>query len=109
MKDTIQYADFEKLDLRVGTITQAERVPETDKLVKLTVDFGEAVERTIVAGIAQHFDVSLLAGVQVCAVLNLAPRKMRGIESNGMILAAHTATGLALVQCPGAPDGAELG
>jgi methionyl-tRNA synthetase len=108
-KETIQYTDFIKAEMRVGQITSAEAVPKSTKLVKLEVYFGEAGTRTIVAGIGEHFEAALLVGVQVCAVLNLPPRKMMGIESNGMILAAHTETGLSLVQCLGAPPGAELG
>ncbi len=91
-KPTIVYDDFGKLDLRVGTILSAEKVEKADKLLKLNVDLGHE-QRTIVSGIAQHFDPSALAGKQVVVVANLAPRKMRGIESNGMILMAEDAAG----------------
>ena len=91
-KPTIVYDDFGKLDLRVGTILSAEKVEKADKLLKLNVDLGQE-QRTIVSGIAQHFDPSTLAGKQVVVVANLAPRKMRGIESNGMILMAEDAAG----------------
>lgn len=87
-KAQIQYDDFAKLDLKVGTITAAEKVPKADKLLKLEVDLGFE-KRTIVSGIALHFEPSAIIGKQVVVVANLAPRKMRGIESNGMILMAE--------------------
>lgn len=88
VKETIQYDDFAKLDLRVGTITHAEKVPKADKLLKLEVDLGFE-KRTVVSGIALHFAPEDIVGKQVTVVCNLAPRKMRGIESNGMILMAE--------------------
>ena len=91
-KPTIQYDDFAKLDLKVGTITAAEKVEKADKLLKLEVDLGFE-KRTIVSGIALHFEPSAIIGKQVVIVANLAPRKMRGIESNGMILMAEDADG----------------
>jgi methionyl-tRNA synthetase len=91
-KPEIQYEDFKKLDLRVGTITAAEKVPKADKLLKLEVDMG-VEKRTIVSGIAQHFAPEEIVKKQVVVVANLAPRKMRGIESNGMILMAEDAQG----------------
>lgn len=87
-KAEIQYDDFAKLDLKVGTITAAEKVAKADKLLKLEVDLGFE-KRTIVSGIALHFEPSAIIGKQVVVVANLAPRKMRGIESNGMILMAE--------------------
>jgi methionyl-tRNA synthetase len=87
-KPIIVYDDFAKLDLRVGTILQAEKVEKADKLLKLTVDLGTE-QRTIVSGIAMHFQPGEIIGRQVVVVANLAPRKMRGIESNGMILMAE--------------------
>jgi methionyl-tRNA synthetase len=87
-KPTIVYDDFAKLDLRVGTILHAEKVEKADKLLKLTVDLGSE-QRTIVSGIAAHFQPGEIIGRQVVVVANLAPRKMRGIESNGMILMAE--------------------
>jgi methionyl-tRNA synthetase len=92
VKPTIVYDDFDKLDLRVGTILSAEKVEKADKLLKLSVDMGTET-RTIVSGIAQHFDPAAIIGKQVVIVANLAPRKMRGIESNGMILMAENAAG----------------
>lgn len=91
-KAEIQYDDFAKLDLRVGTITAAEKVPKADKLLKLEVDLGTE-KRTIVSGIALHFAADSIVGKQVVVVTNLAPRKMRGIESNGMILMAEDSDG----------------
>ena len=91
-KPQIEYDDFAKLDLKVGTITAAEKVPKADKLLKLEVDLGFE-KRTIVSGIALHFQPDAIVGKQVVVVANLAPRKMRGIESNGMILMAENAEG----------------
>ena len=87
-KAEIQYEDFAKLDLKTGIVLQAEKVPKADKLIKLEVDLGFE-KRTIVSGIAMHFDPAAIIGKQVVVVANLAPRKMRGIESNGMILMAE--------------------
>jgi methionyl-tRNA synthetase len=91
-KPAIVYDDFAKLDLRVGTILSAEKVEKADKLLKLEVDLGTE-RRTIVSGIAQHFNAADIIGKQVVVVANLAPRKMRGIESNGMILMAEDKEG----------------
>ena len=90
LKPTIQYDDFAKLDFRVGTITAAEKVEKADKLLKLEIDLGFE-KRTVVSGIALHFKPEEIIGKQVTVVANLAPRKMRGIESNGMILMAEDA------------------
>ena len=92
VKPEIQFDDFAKIDLRVGTIIAAEKVEKADKLLKLQVDLGFET-RTIVSGIAMHFDAADIVGKQVTVVTNLAPRKMRGIESNGMILMAEDAAG----------------
>ncbi|PVD53346.1 methionine--tRNA ligase [Terrimonas sp.] len=91
-KPEIVYDDFAKLDLKVGTITAAEKVEKADKLLKLEVDLGFE-KRTIVSGIAMHFIPEAIVGKQVVVVANLAPRKMRGIESNGMILMAEDKEG----------------
>ena len=91
-KEEIVYDDFAKLDLRVGTILQAEKVEKADKLLKLEVDLGYE-KRTVVSGIALHFKPEEIVGRQVVVVANLAPRKMRGIESKGMILMAEDAQG----------------
>ena len=92
VKPVIQYDDFAKLDLRVGKILSAEKVEKTDKLLKLEIDLGFE-KRTIVSGIALHFKADEIVGKQVIVVANLAPRKMRGIESNGMILMAEDKSG----------------
>ncbi len=92
-KPNITFDDFAKLDLRVGTITAAECVPKADKLLKLTIDLGEATPRTVVSGIAMHYAPEQLTGQQVVLVANLEPRKMRGVESQGMVLMAEDANG----------------
>lgn len=92
VKPEIVFDDFAKIDLKVGTIVAAEKVEKADKLLKLQVDLGFET-RTIVSGIAMHFKPEDIVGKQVTVVVNLAPRKMRGIESNGMILMAEDANG----------------
>jgi methionyl-tRNA synthetase len=92
LKPEIVFDDFGKIDLRIGTITTAEKVEKADKLLKLEVDLGFE-KRTIVSGIAMHFKPEEIVGHQVTVVCNLAPRKMRGIESNGMILMAEDKSG----------------
>ncbi|MFT7901342.1 methionine--tRNA ligase [Tenacibaculum ascidiaceicola] len=97
-KETIQFDDFTKMDIRVGTIVAAEKVAKTKKLLKLTVDVGIDT-RTIVSGIAESFKPEDIVGQQVSVLCNLAPRKLRGVESQGMILMADTPDGkLAFVQ-----------
>ena len=91
-KREIVYDDFAKLDLRVGTVIACEKVEKADKLLKLTIDFGEET-RTIVSGIALHYTSGEMIGKQVVVVVNLAPRKMKGIESQGMILTAEDKDG----------------
>jgi methionine--tRNA ligase beta chain len=92
LKAEIVFDDFAKIDLRIGTIVTAEKVEKADKLLKLSVDLGFET-RTIVSGIALHFKPEDIVGKQVTVVCNLAPRKMRGIESNGMILMAEDKAG----------------
>jgi len=92
LKSEIVYDDFAKIDLKVGTIVSAEKVEKADKLLKLSVDLGFET-RTIVSGIAMHFKPEEIINKQVVVVANLAPRKMRGIESNGMILMAEDTAG----------------
>ena len=101
MRPEIVYDDFGKLDLRIGTITSAEKVEKADKLLKLQVDLGFET-RTIVSGIAQHFTPESLLHKQVIVVANLAPRKMRGIESQGMILTAEQPDGKLILVNPDA-------
>ena len=91
-KETISFEDFTKLDIRIGTILEAEKIPKTKKLLKLTVDVGIDT-RTIVSGIAESFDPKEIIGQQVTVLVNLAPRKLRGVESQGMILMSDTPDG----------------
>ena len=91
-KETIQFEDFIKLDMRVGTIIEAEKMPKADKLLVLKVDTGIDV-RTIVSGIAQSFNAEEIIGKKVTVLVNLAPRKLRGVESQGMILMTEDADG----------------
>jgi methionyl-tRNA synthetase len=86
---TVSFDEFQKLDLRVGRIVSAEPVPKANKLLKLTVDLGQE-QRTVVAGIAQSYSPEALAGKSIIVVANLAPRTLRGIESQGMVLAAES-------------------
>ena len=97
MPDEISYSDFAKLDIRIGTVLAAERVPETDKLIKCTVDFGEFGERTIVSGIAEWKTPEALVGKRLPYIVNLASRVLKGIESQGMLLAASDENGVALL------------
>jgi len=92
MKEEIQFDDFTKIDLRTATILEAEKVEKADKLLKLTVDTGVDV-RTVVSGIAESFTAEEVIGKQVMILLNLAPRKIRGIESQGMLLLTTKADG----------------
>ncbi len=91
-KDAITFDDFTKMDIRVGKILEAERVPKADKLLKLLVDTG-IDKRTIVSGIAEHYSPEDIIGKSVSVLLNLAPRKIRGVESQGMILMAENDKG----------------
>jgi methionyl-tRNA synthetase len=99
-KPNIAFDDFAKLDLRIGTIVTAGKVEKADKLLKLTIDIGESAPRTVVSGIAQHFDPSGLPGQQVLFLANLEPRKMRGVESQGMVLMAEDTEGKLHFVCP---------
>jgi methionyl-tRNA synthetase len=87
----INIDDFAKVEIKVGKIISAERVPDTDKLLKLSVDLGEEQPRQIISGIAMYFpDPQALVGVKCPFVTNLEPRMLRGLESNGMIMAVST-------------------
>ena len=100
--------DFAKIDLRVATVVTAERVPKTDKLIKLQVKIGDE-ERTIVSGIAQHYEPENLIGKNVIVIANLKPAKLRGIESRGMVLAASDGEGnLVLADAPGIASGSKV-
>lgn len=106
--DEITINDFAKIDLRVATVIAAERVPKTDKLIKLQVKIGDE-ERTIVSGIAQHYEPENLIGKNVIVIANLKPAKLRGIESRGMVLAASDGEGnLVLADAPGIASGSKV-
>ncbi|MDI9256218.1 methionine--tRNA ligase [Flavobacterium sedimenticola] len=106
-KPTTTFEDFSKLDLRVGTILEAEKMPKANKLLVLKVDTGMDV-RTIVSGIAEHFSPEEVIGKRVTVLVNLAPRALRGVESQGMILMTNNAEGKLVFVNPDA-DGVENG
>jgi methionyl-tRNA synthetase len=99
-KETIQYDDFAKLDMRVGTIIEAEKMPKADKLLVLKIDTGIDL-RTIVSGIAESFKPEDIVGKKVTVLVNLAPRVLRGVESQGMILMTENAEGKLVFVNPG--------
>lgn len=91
--------DFKKVEIKAGKIMSAEKVPETDKLLRLTVDFAEENLRQIISGIAPHFpDASVLVGKTCTFITNLEPRIIKGLESNGMLLALSTDTEFSLLE-----------
>ena len=106
-KETITFDDFTKLDLRVGTILEAEKMPKAKKLLVLKVDTGIDV-RTIVSGIAESFTPEEVVGKRVTVLVNLAPRDLRGVESQGMILMTNNAEGKLVFVNPDA-EGVENG
>jgi methionyl-tRNA synthetase len=106
-KPTATFEDFSKLDLRVGTILEAEKMPKANKLLVLKIDTGIDV-RTIVSGIAEHFSPEEVVGKRVTVLVNLAPRALRGVESQGMILMTNNAEGKLVFVNPSA-DGVENG
>ena len=99
IRENIEFDDFAKLDIRVGTVLECQKVPKADKLLQFKIDDGLEC-RTIVSGIAQHYAPEDLVGKQVCFVANLAPRKLKGIVSEGMILSAENADGSLAVISP---------
>lgn len=107
----LPYEHFADLDLRVGTVTKAESIPKSKKLLNLEVNFGSVIgTKTILAGIAESYSPEFIKGEVVIAVLNLAPREMMGIISEGMLLAAHGRNGTKLLTIDKeVPDGAEVG
>ena len=110
-KETAQFDDFAKIDLRVGTIIGAEKMPKANKLLVLKVDTGIDI-RTIVSGIAEHFSPEEVIGKQVTVLVNLAPRKLRGVESEGMLLLTETKEGKLVFVNPeteGVYNGAVIG
>jgi methionyl-tRNA synthetase len=108
-KEEIIFDDFTKMDIRTATILKAEKVPKTKKLIKMLVDTG-IDKRTIVSGIAEYYDPGQLPGQRVCVLVNLAPRTIRGIESQGMILLSENSDGQLYFVEPGkdAHNGAEV-
>ena len=109
-KDECTFEDFEKMDIRTATVLEAERVPKTEKLLKLTIDTG-IDKRVIVSGIAEQYTPEEMVGKQICILANLAPRKIRGIESKGMILMARQNDGKMRFITPAETlaNGAEIG
>ena len=110
LKEEITFEDFSKMDIRTGTILEAEKMPKAKKLLVLKVDTGVDV-RTVVSGIAESFKPEEIIGQQVSVLVNLAPRKLRGVESQGMILMTDTKDGkLAFVQpsSEGVDNGAQI-
>ena len=109
-KDTITFEDFTKLDIRVGTILEAEKMPKAKKLLVLKVDTGIDV-RTIVSGIAESFTAEEVVGKKVTVLVNLAPRELRGVESQGMILMTENTEGKLIFVNPddsNAPNGLQI-
>ncbi len=98
--DKASYSDFEKLELKVGKIMKVQNHPNADKLYVLIVDLGEEEDRIIVAGLRKNYEKEELEGKKAIFVANLEPSKIRGIESNGMILAASDEEGNVLILCP---------
>ena len=99
IKPEISFDDFTKLDLRTAVVLECTKVPKADKLLQLTLDLGFE-KRTVVSGIAEHFSPEEVIGKRVTLLANLAPRKIRGVESRGMILMAEDEKGLKFVSCP---------
>jgi methionyl-tRNA synthetase len=101
---SITIEDFQKAEIRIGTVVSAERVPDTDKLLRLEVDFGEGAPRQILSGIAEHARPEDLVGRQFPFVTNLEPRVLRGLASNGMLLAVGEGEHFALLSPSRAVD-----
>ena len=93
IKETIDFEQFEKLDIRVGHVKECEKVKKSKKLLRFTIDDGSGTDRTILSGIAEHYEPEDLRGKDVLFIANLAPRKIMGIESQGMILSAENFDG----------------
>jgi len=106
---TISFSDFQKLDIRIAKIEHAERVEGSDKLIKLLVDLGEE-KRQIIAGISKKYAPDFLVGQQIVIIVNLEPRQLMGLESQGMLLAASGDDGpVLLMPCEGVNPGAKVG
>ncbi|HPS28466.1 MAG TPA: methionine--tRNA ligase subunit beta [Candidatus Paceibacterota bacterium] len=100
--DLISIDDFKKIDLRVATIKTAERVEGSDKLIQLSIDLGEET-RQLVAGIGKQYEPEALIEKQIIVIANLQPRMLMGLESKGMLLAAHGENGEAILLTPDKP------
>lgn len=108
MKDTIVFEDFQKLDLRIAKILKAEEIEGADKLLKLTLDVGDLGERTVAAGIKAWYAPEDLVGKQIVYLANLEPRKLRGIESQGMLIAADNNQAILIHPDKEIPEGSPL-
>jgi len=97
LEGQVSFEDFQKLHMVTGKVLQADKVQGADKLLKLEVDIGEEEPRTIVAGLARHFEPGDMQGRQVVVLANLTPRKIRGVMSHGMVLAVHQGEDMALL------------
>lgn len=113
--DYVTYDEFKKMDIRVGTIIAVEPVPETDKLLKCTIDFGETneageqVPRTVVSGIREYYpEYEQLVGKQLLYIVNLEPRVIKGIESQGMLLAVGEGAPTMLIPETKVPGGSKI-
>jgi methionyl-tRNA synthetase len=98
-KTSVTFDDFSRIDIRTATILEAEKVPKTNKLLKLKIDTGIDI-RTIVSGIAEYYDPSAIIGKQISIIANLEPRMIKGIESKGMILMAEDKDGKLVMVAP---------
>lgn len=108
-RPNIDFDHFKALDMRVGTVLVAERHPNADRILRLEIDFGEEQPRQILSGLAEHYAPEAVVGKRVCAVLNLEPRKIRGLMSHGMVLTAGDGSSLALLGLDAnVPDGSEI-
>lgn len=107
MNERISFDDFKRLDLRIARITAAERITGSDKLIRLEVDAG-AETRTIIAGIGKAYDPATLAGREIVVLLNLEPKTLMGIESDGMLLAADDNGPVLLSPARDTPPGAHI-
>ncbi len=99
MKETVDFPTYEKLDIRVGKVVECEKVPKADKLLRFLIDDGMD-KRTIVSGIAKFYKPEELVGKEVCFIANFAPRKLKGVVSEGMILSAQDSDGRLVVIGP---------
>ena len=111
MDGKIPFSHFSEVEMRIGTVISAEPIEGSEKLLKLMVDFGEDEPRQILSGIAKYISTEALVGAQLPFVTNLEPREMMGMESNGMLLAAHGSDGEPVFLNPGAPvePGSKIG